>query len=55
MLEIIKLYVLIFFVYGIAGWIMESTMISIRNKKFVNRGFLTRTNMSNLWVWGCFS
>ena len=40
MLEEIKLYVLIFFIYATAGWIMESTMISIQNKKFVNRGFL---------------
>lgn len=35
-----KKYILIFFIYAIAGWIMESTMISIKNKKFVNRGFL---------------
>ena len=40
MLETIKLYILIFFIYGIAGWVMESTMISIKNKKIVNRGFL---------------
>lgn len=39
-MEEIKLYILIFFIYAIAGWIMETTMISIRNKKFVNRGFL---------------
>ena len=32
MLETIKLYILIFFIYGIAGWVMESTMISIKNK-----------------------
>ena len=35
MLETIKLYILIFFIYGIAGWVMESTMSSIKNKKFV--------------------
>lgn len=40
MIENIKMYILMFFIYGIAGWIMESTTISIRNKKFVNRGFL---------------
>ena len=40
MLETIKLYILIFFVYAFAGWVMESTLISIQNKKFVNRGFL---------------
>lgn len=36
----IRTYLFLFFIYGIAGWIMESTMISIQNKKFVNRGFL---------------
>lgn len=40
MIEEIKLYILIFFIYAMAGWIMESTMISVQNKKFVNRGFL---------------
>ena len=39
-IEEIKIYILVFFIYAIAGWIMESTSISIRNKKFVNRGFL---------------
>lgn len=36
----IKIYILIFFIYAFAGWVMETTSISIRNKKFVNRGFL---------------
>lgn len=36
----IQLYILIFFIYAVAGWIMESSSISIQNKKFVNRGFL---------------
>ena len=36
----VKIYVLIFFIYAFAGWLMETTSISIRNKKFVNRGFL---------------
>ena len=39
-IEEIKIYILVFFIYAVAGWIMESTSISIRNKKFVNRGFL---------------
>ena len=30
----------LFFIYSIAGWIMESVNISIRNKKITNRGFL---------------
>lgn len=35
----VKIYVLVFFIYAFAGWIMETISISIRNKKFVNRGF----------------
>ena len=38
--EMIKLYILLFFIYAFAGWVMETTTISIKNKKFVNRGFL---------------
>jgi len=51
MLETITTYILIFFVYGVAGWLMETVSISIRNKKFVNRGFLTRSSVSNIWIW----
>lgn len=34
------MYILIFFIYSVAGWIMETVSISIKNKEFVNRGFL---------------
>ena len=30
---------LLFWTYSILGWIMETTNVSIQNKKFVNRGF----------------
>ena len=30
----VKIYVLVFFIYAFAGWIMETTSISIRNKKY---------------------
>ena len=33
-------YFLIFLIYSILGWIMESCYVSIRQKKFVDRGFL---------------
>lgn len=33
-------YFLLFFIYAILGWIMESTLVSIESKKFINRGFL---------------
>ena len=40
MIETIKMYILLFFIYAVAGWIMESTSVSIQTKKWVNRGFL---------------
>ena len=33
-------YFVIFFTYSVLGWVMESTLVSIQSKKFVNRGFL---------------
>ena len=33
-------YFLCFFIYSTIGWIIETTQVSIRNKKFINRGFL---------------
>ena len=40
MLVEIEKYVVLFFIYSYAGWLMETVQISIRQKKFVNRGFL---------------
>ena len=40
MITEIEQYIALFFIYSFAGWIMESINISIRNKKFTNRGFL---------------
>jgi len=31
---------MLFFIYAILGWIIETTLVSIEKKKFVNRGFL---------------
>ena len=33
-------YVLIFFIYSVAGWVMETTFKSIQQKRWANRGFL---------------
>lgn len=33
-------YFLLFIIYSFCGWCMETTIISIQNKRFVNRGFL---------------
>lgn len=33
-------WILLFFIYGFFGWIFETTYVSLRKRKFVNRGFL---------------
>lgn len=40
MLEKLEIYVVLFIIYSILGWIMEVTLGIIQNQKFVNRGFL---------------
>jgi len=40
MLQTIEIYLLLFFIYSILGWLMEVTLGLIENKKIVNRGFL---------------
>ena len=40
MITQIENYIALFFIYSIAGWIMETVNISLRNKQFTNRGFL---------------
>ena len=34
-------WLLTFFVYGFLGWVWESCFVSIRSRKWVNRGFLS--------------
>lgn len=29
-----------FFIYSVVGWIIETTLVSVQNKKFIDRGFL---------------
>lgn len=36
----IEQYISLFYIYSIAGWLMESIKISIKDKKLVDRGFL---------------
>lgn len=33
-------YFMLFFIYAVLGWIIETTLVSIEKRKFVNRGFL---------------
>ena len=40
MIGSILYYFLIFFIYSVLGWIIESAYVSINGKKIVNRGFL---------------
>ena len=39
-MELIQEYFLLFMLYSFLGWCMETTLISIQNKRFINRGFL---------------
>ena len=38
-MNFISIY-LLFWIYSFLGWCMETTLVSIKNKKFINRGFL---------------
>ncbi len=40
MLHTVEIYFLLFFIYSILGWIMEVTAKLVRERKFINRGFL---------------
>jgi len=40
MLEKFLYYFLLFYIYSIIGWVLESTYVAIKEKKFVDRGFL---------------
>ena len=33
-------YFLLFIMYSVLGWCMETTLVSIKSKRFINRGFL---------------
>ena len=40
MLEKIEIYIILFAIYSVIGWIMEITLGFAQKRKFVNRGFL---------------
>lgn len=40
MIQTFLFYFAYFFIYSVAGWLIETTFIMIKNKKFINRGFL---------------
>ncbi len=39
-METICTYILLFYIYSFLGWCMETILVSIENKRFINRGFL---------------
>ncbi len=39
-IETIRVYMLMFFIYSFLGWVMESVRVSIAQKKWIDRGFL---------------
>lgn len=45
-------YFLIFFIYSILGWIVESIYVSIKSKQLINRGFLIGTYCP-IYGYGC--
>lgn len=40
MIREIEMYIMLFFIYSLAGWLIEMIHATIREKKFVDRGFL---------------
>ncbi|MCQ2979241.1 MAG: putative ABC transporter permease [Clostridia bacterium] len=40
MIELLSRLFYIFLIYSIGGWVVETIRVSLRNKNFVNRGFL---------------
>lgn len=40
MIREIEMYIVLFFIYSLAGWLIEIIPATIREKKFVDRGFL---------------
>ncbi len=51
--EVEKIFFL-FLIYAFSGWAIETGNELIMSKKFVNRGFLIRTNLPYIWYWSGF-
>ena len=39
-------------IYSFFGWVWETCYVSVKSGKFVNRGFINRTLMYHIWIWG---
>lgn len=42
---------LYFFIYSFLGWLMETILCSINERRFVNRGFLNGADLPDLRCW----
>ena len=51
MMAMIETYFLWFLVYSFVGWVFETIVCSVAQKRFVIR-FLKWSLLSNLWIWG---
>ena len=48
--------IICFFIYGFLGWCTEVAFAAVKERRFVNRGFLNGPNLSDLWCrssYGC--
>lgn len=52
MIHQIEIYFLLFLAYSFLGWLMEVICKMVQYKRFINRGFLIRTVLPDLWLWG---
>ena len=40
----------LFLIYSFAGWVLETVLASLKQKKFANRGIIKWTILSDLWI-----
>ena len=53
-IQMLDRYIIFFMMFSCAGWIMETILVSIQNKKLVNRGFLIGPYCP-IYGWGALS
>lgn len=43
-------WVLFFFIYSFIGWVWECCFVSVRKRRWVNRGFMYGPDAADLWI-----
>lgn len=43
-------WVLFFFIYSFIGWVWECCFVSVRKRRWVNRGFMYGPMLADLWI-----